>query len=276
VLAPGSTFAGYEVESVVGAGGIGILYRARQVRLDRPVALKLVEPDVARDPVIRERLRREARMVAALDHPNVVPLYAAGEQDGAVYIVTRWIEGTELGALIHSHGPLEPGRAARTAAQIAAALEVAHEKGLVHRDVKPSNVILTSEDHAYLTDFGLAKRAGTAAGLTGVDQMLGTVDYVAPEQIEGSEPDARGDVYSLGCVLFEMLAGEPPFAGQAGGMAKMWAQVNAEAPSVRERRSDVSPALEDVVRRAMAKAPEDRPTASVFRRIALAAVGEAP
>jgi len=246
------------------------------VRLDRPVALKLVEPDVARDPVIRERLRREARMVAALDHPNVVPLYAAGEQDGAVYIVTRWIEGTELGALIHSHGPLEPGRAARTAAQIAAALEVAHEKGLVHRDVKPSNVILTSEDHAYLTDFGLAKRAGTAAGLTGVDQMLGTVDYVAPEQIEGSEPDARGDVYSLGCVLFEMLAGEPPFAGQAGGMAKMWAQVNAEAPSVRERRSDVSPALEDVVRRAMAKAPEDRPTASVFRRIALAAVGEAP
>ena len=276
MLAPGSTFAGYEVESVVGAGGIGILYRARQVRLDRPVALKLVEPDVARDPVIRERLRREARMVAALDHPNVVPLYAAGEQDGAVYIVTRWIEGTELGALIHSHGPLEPGRAARTAAQIAAALEVAHEKGLVHRDVKPSNVILTSEDHAYLTDFGLAKRAGTAAGLTGVDQMLGTVDYVAPEQIEGSEPDARGDVYSLGCVLFEMLAGEPPFAGQAGGMAKMWAQVNAEAPSVRERRSDVSPALEDVVRRAMAKAPEDRPTASVFRRIALAAVGEAP
>jgi serine/threonine protein kinase len=276
VLAPGSTFAGYEVESVVGAGGIGILYRARQVRLDRPVALKLVEPDVARDPVIRERLRREARMVAALDHPNVVPLYAAGEEDGAVYIVTRWIEGTELGALIHSHGPLEPGRAARTAAQIAAALEVAHEKGLVHRDVKPSNVILTSEDHAYLTDFGLAKRAGTAVGLTGVDQMLGTVDYVAPEQIEGSEPDARGDVYSLGCLLFEMLAGEPPFAGQAGGMAKMWAQVNAEAPSVRERRSDVPPALEDVVRRAMAKAPEDRPTAAVFRRIALAAVGEAP
>ncbi len=189
MLAPGSTFAGYEVESVVGAGGIGILYRARQVRLDRPVALKLVEPDVARDPVIRERLRREARMVAALDHPNVVPLYAAGEEDGTVYIVTRWVEGTELGTLIQRHGPLEPGRAARTAAQIAAALEVAHEKGLVHRDVKPSNVILTSEDHVYLTDFGLAKRAGTAAGLTRVDQMLGTVDYVAPEQIEGSEPD---------------------------------------------------------------------------------------
>ena len=275
MLAPGSTFAGYEVESVVGAGGIGILYRARQVRLDRPVALKLVEPDVARDPVIRERLRREARMVAALDHPNVVPLYEAGEEGGTVFIATRWVDGTELGTLIQDHGPLEPGRAARTAAQIAAALQVAHEKELVHRDVKPSNVILTSEDHVYLTDFGLAKRAGTAAGLTGVDQMLGTVDYVAPEQIEGSEPDARGDVYSLGCVLFEMLAGEPPFAAQRGGMAKMWAQVNAEVPSIREHRPDVSPALEDVMRRAMAKAPDARPTAAAFRAAVLAAIGEA-
>ena len=228
MLSPGSTFGGYEVESVVGAGGIGILYRARQLRLDRPVALKLVGPEVAGDPVVRERLRREARMVAALDHPNVVPLYEAGEEGGTVYIVTRWVEGTELGTLILSEGPMEPGRAARTAAQIAAALEVAHEQGLIHRDVKPSNVILTGEDHVYLTDFGLAKRAATAPGLTAVDQMLGTVDYVAPELIEGSEPDARSDVYSLGCVLFEMLMGEAPFADQSGGMGKMWAQVNAE------------------------------------------------
>jgi serine/threonine protein kinase len=276
VLSPGSTFAGYEVESVVGLGGIGILYRARQLRLDRPVALKLVEPEVARDPVIRERLRREARAVASLDHPNVVPLYEAGEEDGTVYIVTRWVEGTELGTLIHGDGGLDPGRAARTAAQIADALEMAHEKGLVHRDVKPSNVILTSEDHVYLTDFGLAKRAETAAGLTAADQMLGTVDYVAPEQIEGSEPDARGDIYSLGCVLFEMLTGEPPFAGRGGGMAKMWAHVNAEPPSVRERRPDVPTALEDVIRRAMAKAPDARPTAAGFRASVLAAVGEPP
>jgi serine/threonine-protein kinase len=236
----------------------------------------LVEPDVARDPVVRERLRREARMVAALDHPNVVPIYEAGEEDGTVYIVTRWVEGTELGTLIHGEGPLEPRRAARTAAQIASALEMAHEKGLVHRDIKPSNVILTSEDHVYLTDFGLAKRAETAPGLTGVDQMLGTVDYVAPEQIEGSEPDARGDVYSLACVLFETLAGEAPFADQKGGMAKMWAQVNAEPPSVRERRPDVPTALEDVIRRGMAKAPDARPTAAAFRANVLAAVGEAP
>jgi serine/threonine protein kinase len=273
VLSPGSKFAGYEVESVVGAGGLGILYRARQVRLDRPVALKLVEAEVARDPVIRERLRREARMVASLDHPNVVPLYEAGEEDGTVYIVTRWVEGTELGTLLQ-RAPLEPGRAARIAAQIAAALEEAHEQGLVHRDVKPSNVILTPEDHVYLTDFGLAKRADTAPGLTAADQLLGTVDYVAPELIEGSEPDARSDIYSLGCVLFEMLAGAPPFADQKGGMAKMWAQVNAEPPSLRERRSGLPAALEDVVRHAMAKAPEARPTAAAFRAEALRAVGE--
>jgi serine/threonine protein kinase len=276
VLSPGSTFAGYEVESVVGAGGIGILYRARQVRLDRPVALKLVEPELARDPVIRERLRREARTVAALEHPNVAPLYEAGEQDGTVYIVTRWVEGADLGTLILGEGPLGPGRAARIAAQIAAALEVAHEKGLVHRDVKPSNVIVTHEDHVYLTDLGLAKRAGTAPGLTAVDQMLGTVDYVAPELIEGSEPDARSDVYSLGCVLFEMLTGEPPFADEKGGMAKMWAQVNAEPPSLRKRRGDVPSALEDVMRRAMAKAPEARPTAAAFRAGVLDAADQRP
>jgi serine/threonine protein kinase len=276
VRAPGSSFAGYEVESVVGAGGIGILYRARQVRLDRLVALKLVESDVARDPVIRERLRREARAVAALDHPNVVPLYEAGEEEGTVYIVTRWVEGTELGTLIQDQGPLEPGRAARTAAQIAAALQVAHEHGLVHRDVKPSNVILTSEDHVYVTDFGLAKRAGTAAGLTRADQMLGTVDYVAPEQIEGSEPDARGDVYALACVLFETLTGEAPFASQKGGMAKMWAHVNAQPPSVRERRPDVPPALEDVIELGLSKAPEARPTAAGFRATVLRAVDERP
>ena len=157
-----------------------------------------------------------------------------------------------------------------------AALDVAHEKGLIHRDVKPSNVILTPEDHVYLTDFGLAKRAGTAPGLTAADRMLGTVDYVSPEQIEGSEPDAPADIYALGCVLFEMLTGQPPFAGQQGGMAKMWAHVNAEPPSVRQTRGDVSPELEDVIRSAIAKAPHERPTAAGFRRSVLAAAGERP
>jgi serine/threonine protein kinase len=277
MLSPGSTIADYEVDDVVGAGGgIGILYRARQMRLDRPVALKLVDPDVASDPVIRERLRREARTVAALEHPNVVPLYEAGEEKGTVFIATRWVEGTELGTLIQREGALEPARAARLTAQIASALEVAHEKGLVHRDVKASNVIVTPEDHVYLTDFGLAKRAGSASGLTGMDKMMGTIDYVAPEQIEGNEPDAPGDIYSLGCMLYETLTGGPPFADQEGGMAKMWAHVNADPPPLRERRPDVPLALDEVVGRAMAKAPDARPTAAAFRTSVLQAVGEVP
>lgn len=261
---------------MVGLGGMGILYRARQLRLDRPVALKVVGAQLARDQVVRERLRREARAVAAIDHPNVVPIYEAGEHDGTIYIVTRWIEGTELGILIDDQGPLEPHRAARLAAQIATALETAHEKGLVHRDIKPSNVIVTSEDHVYLTDFGLAKRAETAAGLTRADQMLGTVDYVAPEQIEGSEADARGDIYSLGCVLYEMLAGEPPFADQRGGMAKMWAQVNAQPRPLADRRPDVPAPLDELVSRTMAKDPGTRPNAAHFRHAALAAIEDPP
>jgi serine/threonine protein kinase len=276
VLPPGSVIAGYQVESVVGSGGIGVLYRARQLRLNRPVALKVVEPEVAADPVVRERLRREARTVAALDHPNVVPLYEAGEENGTVFIATRWVDGTELGMLINSEGPLEPHRAARVAAQIASALEVAHEKGLVHRDIKPSNVILTSEDHAYLTDFGLTKRAASASGFTGAGQMLGTIDYVAPEQIEGGEPDPRGDVYGLACVLYEMLAGASPFAGETGGMAKMWAHLNAEPPSVRQQRVDVPQALDDAIRHGLAKRPDGRPTAAEFGAAVLEAVGERP
>jgi len=276
VLGPGSVIAGYQVESVVGSGGIGVLYRARQLRLNRPVALKVVEPEVAADPVVRERLRREARTVAALDHPNVVPLYEAGEDNGTVFIATRWVDGTELGTLISGEGPLEPHRAARVAAQIASALEVAHEKGLVHRDIKPSNIILTSEDHAYLTDFGLTKRAASASGFTGAGQMLGTIDYVAPEQIEGGEADPRGDVYGLACVLYEMLSGAAPFAGQTGGMAKMWAHLNAEPPSVREQRVDVPQALDEAIRHGLAKRPDGRPTAAAFGTAVLQAVGESP
>lgn len=276
MLSPGSTIAGYEIETVVGSGGMGVLYRARQLRLDRPVALKLVEPEVAGEPLVRERLRREARTVAALDHPNVVPLYEAGEEDGTVYIVTRWVEGTELGALIRRDGPLEPGRAARIAAQIASALEVAHESGLIHRDVKPSNAIVTADDHVYITDFGLTKRADSLSGFTAAGQMLGTIDYVAPEQIEGGEASARGDVYGLACVLFEMLTGAAPFAGHGGGMAKMWAHLNAEPPSVRQQRPDVPPALDDLIRRGLAKQPGDRPSAAAFGADALEAVGESP
>jgi serine/threonine-protein kinase len=277
MLPPGSTIAGCEIETVVGSGGMGVLYRARQLKLNRPVALKLVEPDVASEPLVRERLRREARTVAALDHPNVVPLYEAGEDDGTVYIVSRWIDGMELGELIRRDGPLEPRRAARIAAQIAAALEVAHEKGLIHRDVKPSNVIVTpSDDHVYITDFGLTKRADSLSGFTAAGQMLGTIDYVAPEQIEGGEAGAHGDVYGLACVLYETLTGAAPFATESGGMAKMWAHLNAEPPSVREQRPDVPPALDELIRSGLAKRPGERPSAAAFGAAALEAVGERP
>jgi serine/threonine protein kinase len=276
VLQPGSSIAGYVVEDVVGRGGMGTLYKARQLRLDRPVALKVVGADIARDPLVRERLRREARTVAALDHPNVVPLYEAGEADGTVFIATRWVEGTPLADLIQRDHPLRPRRAARLAAQVAAALEVAHEQDLIHRDVKPSNLIVTAEDHVYVTDFGLTKREGSLSGFTAAAQMLGTIDYVAPEQIEGGEAGPRGDVYGLACVLYEMLSGNAPFAGESGQTAKMWAHLNAPPPSVRVPRPDVPEALDDAIRRGMAKKPDERPTAARFGADVLRAVGEKP
>jgi serine/threonine protein kinase len=274
VLQAGSSIAGYVVEDVVGRGGMGTLYKARQLRLDRPVALKVVGADIARDPLVRERLRREARTVAALDHPNVVPLYEAGEADGTVFIATRWVEGTPLADLIRRDYPLRPRRAARLAAQVAAALEVAHEQELIHRDIKPSNLIVTAEDHIYITDFGLTKRAESLSGFTATAQMLGTIDYVAPEQIEGGEAGPRGDVYGLACVLYEMLAGSAPFAGESGQTAKMWAHLNAPPPSVRGPRPDVPEPLDDAIRRGMAKKPDERPSAAQFGANVLRAVGE--
>jgi len=272
VLAPGSSIAGYIVERVVGSSGTSVLYKARQLRLDRPVALKLVPAEVARDPLVRERLRREARTVAGLDHPNVVPLYEAGEDGGAVFIATRWVDGTELGDLVRREHPLRPRRAARIAAQIASALEVAHEQDLIHRDVKPSNVIVTAEDHAYITDFGLTKRTESLSGFTAGAQMLGTIDYVAPEQIEGGRTGPRGDVYGLACVLYEMLSGYAPFARETAVTRKMWAHLNEPPPSVREQRPDVPEALDAVIRRGMAKDPDHRPSAAEFGAAALRAV----
>jgi serine/threonine protein kinase len=276
VLQPGTSIAGYVIESVASSGGVGVVYRARQLRLDRPVALKVVDAESASDPLVRERLRREARTVAALDHPNVVPLYEAGEANGTVFIATRWVDGTELGALIRRDHPLRPRRAALLAGQIAAALEVAHEQDLVHRDLKPSNLIVTSEDHVYITEFGLTKRAQSLSGFTVAVQLLETIDYVAPEQIEGGETGPRGDVYGLACLLYEMLSGHAPFAGESGGTAKMWAHLNAPPPSVRDERPDVPEALDAAIRSGMAKRPDDRPSAAVFGLRVLKAVGETP
>src|SRR5215213_5257923 len=210
-LEPGDEFAGCRIEAIAGRGGMGVVYRATELSLGRPVALKLLAPDRARDSGFRERFQRESRMAAAIDHPNVIPVYAAGEHDGALYLVMRYVGGTDLHALLRDQGALEPERAAALVAQVGAALDAAHRAGLVHRDVKPANVLLAG-DHAYLSDFGLTRLARSDTQLTESGQWMGTVEYCSPEQLRGARTDARADVYSLGCVLFAALTGGPPFS----------------------------------------------------------------
>src|SRR6476660_9714763 len=207
----GSELAGYRLEALIGRGGMGVVYRARDLALDRDVALKLLAPHLAEDLSFRERFLTESRVAASLEHPNVVPIHDAGEIDGQLYIVMRLVEGSDLKAVLRK-GPLEPARAVRVLEQIAGALDAAHARGLVHRDVKPSNVLLDEREHAYLADFGLSRYLGDAALPLGPAKSLGTADYVAPEQIRGEEANGRADLYSLGCLLYECVTGKPPFA----------------------------------------------------------------
>ena len=224
----GKDLAGYRVEALMGRGGMGVVYRAHDLALDRDVALKLLAPQLANDVSFRERFLTESRVAASLEHPNVVPIHDAGEIDGQLYIVMRLVEGDDLKAVLRE-GPLEPARAVRILEQIAGALDAAHARGLVHRDVKPSNVLLDEREHAYLADFGLSRYLGDAALPLGPAKSLGTADYVAPEQIRGEEVDGRADVYALGCMLYECLAGEPPFR-RGTDAATLYAQLE-EAPS---------------------------------------------
>src|SRR3954447_7982096 len=197
-LAPGDVFAGHRIEEMAGRGGMGVVYRATELGLDRTVALKLITPALAGDPDFRARFVRESRAAASIEHPNVIPIFSAGEDQDVLYISMRFVEGQDLRHLIQSVGALDPRRATRIVAQIAAALDAAHERGLVHRDVKPANVLLTSTEHAYLSDFGLIKRVGEGATQVSRPGWVGTLGYVAPEQIRGERVDARSDVYALG------------------------------------------------------------------------------
>ena len=252
---------------------MGVVYRATELSLGRPVALKLLAPERARDEGFRERFQRESRMAAAIDHPNVIPVYAAGEHDGSLYLVMRYVSGTDLHALLRESGALSPARAADVVAQVAAALDAAHRAGLVHRDVKPANVLLAGE-HAYLSDFGLTRLAGSDSGLTESGQWLGTVEYCSPEQLRGRRTDARADVYSLGCVLFAALTGGPPFA-HGTVPATMLAHLNDPPP--RPSSLGVPAEFDRVIARALAKAPEDRyPSAGDLGRAALAAARGEP
>ena len=234
---------------------MGVVYRAWHLGLERPVALKVIAPDLAARDEFRARFRRESRLAAALDHPHVLPIYEAGEHDGVLFIAMRWVDGTDLGReLTKSASGLSVDRSVTLTAQVAGALDAAHARGLIHRDVKPANVLLVDEgsiEHAYLADFGLAKREDTG-GLTETGRWLGTPDYAAPEQIAGGEVGPASDVYALGCVLFATLTGRPPFERETA-VAVAYAQIHDPPP-----RTGVSGALDDVVARALAKDPERR------------------
>ena len=251
-LAPGSVLARHRIEGIAGRGGMGVVYEAVHLTLGRRVALKVIAPEIAASSEFRERFRRESRVAASLDHPHVIPIYDAGGKGGLVYVTMRFVDGTDLRAL----APLERGRAARIVAQAADALDAAHARGLVHRDVKPGNVLIedpSGRDHAFLTDFGLAKEVSADAGLTSTGNWLGTVDFAAPEQIRGRPVDERADVYALGGVLFWALTGRVPYP-RDDDMAKMLAHLNDPPPSA----PGVPPELDAVVRRAMAKRADER------------------
>jgi DNA-binding beta-propeller fold protein YncE len=257
----GTRLAGYQIQALLGRGGMGLVYLAEQLGPRRPVALKLLLDPATASQGFRERFLRESELAAAIDHPNVLPVYDAGETDGVLWIAMGYVDGIDLAALLDRDGPLAPEQALAIAGQVAGALDAAHARGLVHRDVKPANILLAMEGgavtHAYLADFGLTKRIGGARGLTVSGQVLGTIDYIAPEQIEGGQIDGRADQYSLGCVLFECLTGTVPFRGDSE-LAVLWAHVHDPPPRIRDHRPDLPAALDDAIGRALAKAPGDR------------------
>ena len=229
---PGDVFVDYRIEGLAGRGGMGVVYRATQLSLERTVALKVITPALADDEDFRKRFVAESKAAASVEHPNVIPVYYAGEREGVLFIVMRYVDGPDLRALVRAEDRLDPERAAHIVAQLGGALDAAHRHGLVHRDVKPANVLLGEDDHAYLTDFGLTKHAATSAGggLSRAGGWVGTLGYVAPEQIRGERVDARTDVYALGCVLVYALTGKAPYSGDSDE-ATLWAHLNAPPPS---------------------------------------------
>jgi ABC-type branched-subunit amino acid transport system substrate-binding protein len=250
VVEPGATFAGYRIESLIGRGGMGVVYRATDLSLDRPVALKLIAPEYAENEPFRKRFLKEPKLAAALDHPNVVPIYEAREHDGQLYLAMRYVPGEDLKTRIARTGPLPPGEAVRTLAQIADALDAAHRRGLIHRDVKPANILLDEDGHAYLVDFGITKSVSSDS--TATAGVVGTLDYMAPERIRGEKVDGGSDQYALACVLYECLAGTPPFR-RATEAETMWAHMQGDIPSLPGH-----PDLDPVLATGLAKEPSDR------------------
>jgi tRNA A-37 threonylcarbamoyl transferase component Bud32 len=258
----GDEFGGYRLVSLIGHGGMSIVYRAEHIGLERTVALKLLSPQLSDDADFRERFQRESKVAASLEHPNIIPIYEAGDADGVFYIAMRYVDGADLKTRLKENGPPEAHEVVSLVAQVAAALEAAHSKGLIHRDVKPANILIAvgagveRSDHVYLSDFGVAKNTG-AAGLTKTGLFVGTAEYASPEQIEGKELDGRADIYSLGCVAYEAFTGTPTYEKESE-VAMMYAHLLEPPPKLSERRPDLGPAVDDVIAKAVAKSRDDR------------------
>jgi serine/threonine protein kinase len=260
-LTAGSRIAGYRLEQQIGAGGMAVVFRAVDERLGRRVALKLLSPALSADGAFRQRFIRESRAAAAVDDPHIIPVYEAGEADGVLFIAMRYVPGGDVRTLAGRNGLMPAARVSAIIFSVASALDAAHAAGLIHRDVKPGNMLVDARpdrpDHVYLSDFGLSKAAMSSSGLTGTGQFLGTVDYCAPEQIEGRGLDGRADQYALACAAFELLAGAAPFRRDQA-TATIWAHMSEPPPPVTARRPDLSPAADQVFARALAKAPAYR------------------
>ena len=258
--APGAEFAGHLIEAVIGEGGMGVVYRARNVALDRERALKVLSPGLSADARFRERFRRESRLAASIEHPNVIPVHQAGEEGGQLYLAMRLVEGSDLRQMVILEGPLEPGGAAAVVSAVAAGLDAAHAAGLIHRDVKPANVLVGAEADAgrvYLTDFGISRTTAGGETVTGTGELVGTADFIAPEQIAGEPVDHRADIYALGAVLHYALTGQAPFPRE-NELATLFAHTNAPRPRPSAVRAGLSPLLDPIVERAMAVDPADR------------------
>jgi streptogramin lyase len=257
----GTEVAGYRIEALIGRGGMGAVYLAEHLRLGRKVALKLLAPELAENQKFRDRFLRESKIAASIDHPNIVPIYDADEANGVLFLAMRYVEGTDLRGLISAEGRLDPIRTAAIAQQLGDALDVAHARGLVHRDVKPGNVLVTprrdptGRDHMYLSDFGLTKRALSVSGLTQTGQIVGTIDYVAPEQVKGDPVDGRADEYSMACLLYQCLTESVPFPRDIE-VAVLWAHVQEAPPSLAE--AGFGDQVDAVIGKALSKEPKDR------------------
>lgn len=260
-LVDGQLLADHEITSVAGTGGMGVVYKATQRSLGRTVALKVIRDEIASAPEYRERFLREARLAASVDHPNVVQVYDVGEDEGHLWLAMQWVDGHDLGSVIANFGPRSPERAVAITCQIASALDAVHGAGLIHRDVKPANVLIRdvdNRDHAYLTDFGVAKPPDRGADqLTRTGSVVGTTGYLSPEQIKGAEPGPRSDLYALGCVFFETLTGKPPFSGD-NELSVRWAHANDPRPRVPDVRPDLDSRYDAFLARALAVDPRDR------------------